>query len=99
MRSRLTGATVLPAISRREASPDADTASYSPVFIRLTISSEVPAVLVLTLQPEACSNGWTQSTFGSFDPSSAYPAQATRLTWPSPAPSDCCGLADGAAPV
>src|SRR5437879_18162 len=76
-------------MSRREASPDAETASYSPLFIRVTISSEVPATLVLTLQPVACSKGWTQSTFLSLDPSSAYPAQATRLPWPAPAPSVC----------
>src|SRR3954471_13670942 len=74
---------------RSEASPEADTASYCPVFIRVTISSDVPAILVLTLQPVAFSNGWTQSTVLSFEPSSAYPAQATRLTWPSPAPRVC----------
>src|SRR5512139_75136 len=76
-------------MSRSEASPDAETASYWPVFIRLPISSEVPATLVLTLHPVCFSNGCTQSTFLSLEPSSAYPAQATRLTCPSPAPSDC----------
>jgi hypothetical protein len=37
----LTGATSPEAISRSEASPEAETTSYSPVFISLTISSEV----------------------------------------------------------
>src|SRR4051794_29022888 len=77
-------------MSRSDASPDADTVSYWPVFIRATISSDVPAILVLTLQPVCFSNGVTQSTLGSLEPSSAYPAQATRLTWPSPCPTDCC---------
>ena len=36
-----------------------------PGFIRLTISSEVPNALTLTLQPVSFSNGVTQSTFGS----------------------------------
>src|SRR3954453_13801021 len=75
-------------MSRSVASPEAEPASYWPVFIRLTISSEVPAILELTLQPVAFSNGWTQSTVLSLEPSSAYPAQLTRLTWPSPLPSD-----------
>ena len=57
-----------------------------PVFIRLTISSEVPNVLTLTWQPVSFSNGVTQSTVGSVEPSSAYPAQATMLTWPSRVP-------------
>src|SRR4051794_13072932 len=74
-------------MSRSEASPEADTTSYSPVFISETISSEVPAIFVLTLQPVSFSKSCTQSTLGSFVPSSAYPAQAMMLTWPSPAPS------------
>ena len=67
----LTGSTSPEAISRSEASPEADTTSYWPVFIRLTMSSEVGAVLTLTLQPVASSNGVTQSTAGSVEPSSA----------------------------
>src|SRR4051794_7227341 len=74
-------------MSRSEASPEADPTSYSPVFISETISSEVPAIFVLTLQPVSFSKSCTQSTLGSFVPSSTYPAQATMLTWPSPAPS------------
>ena len=74
-------------MSRSEASPEAETTSYSPVFISVTISSEVAPTLMLTWQPVASSNGVTQSTFGSVVPSSTYPAQATKLTWPSPAPS------------
>jgi hypothetical protein len=67
----LTGAASPDAISRSEASPEAETASYWPVFMRLTISSEVPATLVLTLQPVCVSNGVTQSTDLSLEPSSA----------------------------
>src|SRR5215475_7969662 len=83
----LIGSTWPPAISRSDASPEADTTSYWPVFIRLTASSEVPNVLTVTWQPVAFSNGVTQSTFGSLLPSSAYPGQASTLTLPSPAPS------------
>src|SRR6185437_4007091 len=54
----------------------------------VTISSDVPAILVLTLHPVFRSNGVTQLTLGSLEPFSAYPAQATRLTWPSPWPSE-----------
>jgi hypothetical protein len=71
MRSVLTGATSPPAISRCVASPDADTPSYSPVCISCTISSELLPVLTFTLQPVASSNGVTQSTDGSVEPSSA----------------------------
>ena len=47
----LIGCTFLPRISRVLASPDAVTRSKPPSFISATISSEVPAVLTLTLQP------------------------------------------------
>ncbi len=67
----LTGSTSPAAISRSDASPEADTTSYSPVFIRLTASSEVPKYLTLTSQPVSSSNGVTQSTAGSVEPSSA----------------------------
>ena len=66
-----TGATSPAATRRRVASPDADTPSYWPVFIKVTISSDVLAVFVLTWQPVFFSNGVTQSTFGSVEPSSA----------------------------
>ena len=49
-------------MSRRSASPDADTMSYwppPPLAIRDTISLEEPAYLALTWQPVACSNGFT----------------------------------------
>ena len=67
----LTGATSPAAISRSEASPEADTTSYSPVFIRVTASSEVPKYLTLAWQPVSFSNGVTQSTVVSLVPSSA----------------------------
>ncbi|GAA4146127.1 hypothetical protein GCM10022416_38360 [Actinomadura keratinilytica] len=35
-------------------------------------------------------NGVTQSTRGSLEPSSAYPAHTTRLSLPSVAPIACC---------
>jgi hypothetical protein len=66
-----TGSTSPEAISRSEASPEAETTSYWPVFIRLMASSEVPNDLTLTLQPVCCSNGVTQSIFGSVEPFSA----------------------------
>ena len=57
----LIGCTRLPATSRSEASPEAVTRSKPPSFISATISSEVAAVLTLTLQPVAFSNSVTQS--------------------------------------
>lgn len=57
----LIGCTFLPTIRRSEASPEAVTRSYPPLFIRLTISSEVAAVLTLTLQPVSFSKPVTQS--------------------------------------
>ena len=71
MRSVFTGATSPPAISRRDASPEADTTSYCPDFIRLTASSEVPKYFTSTWQPVSFSNGVTQSTALSVEPSSA----------------------------
>ncbi len=67
----MTGATSPAAIRRREASPEAETVSYSPVFIRLTASSEVPKYFTVALQPVCCSKGVTQSTVLSVEPSSA----------------------------
>src|SRR3954447_19829440 len=72
---------------RSDASPEADTTSYSPVLIRLTASSEVPKYFTVAWQPVAFSNGVTQSVFGSLLPSSAYPGQARMDTAPSPLPS------------
>ncbi len=66
----LTGSTSPPAIRRRVASPDADTPSYLPVRISVTISSEVLPIFTLTLQPVSSSKSDTQSTAGSVDPSS-----------------------------
>ena len=67
------GATSPASMRRFDASPDAETPSYSPWpwVIRLYMSSEVSAVLVFTWQPVACSNGWTQSYAASSLPSSA----------------------------
>src|SRR5450432_4689076 len=76
-------------MSRKVASPDADTPSYWPVFIKVTISSEVLPTFAFTLQPVCCSNGCTQSTVLSSEPSSAYPAQTMMFSAPSPLPSDC----------
>ena len=66
----LTGSTSPPAISRSVASPDADTPSYLPVRISVTISSEVLPIFTLTWQPVSFSKSDTQSTFGSVEPSS-----------------------------
>src|SRR5262245_5459205 len=59
-----------------------------------TISSDVLPILTLTLQPVSVSNFPTQFTLGSFEPFSAYPAQAMMSSWPSPAPMDACAVAD-----
>ena len=61
IRSTLTGCTFLPATRRKEASPEAVTRSNPPWFISVTISSEVAAVLTLTLQPVSFSKAVTQS--------------------------------------
>ncbi len=66
----LIGCTRLPAISRSEASPEAVTRSKPPSFISATISSEVLAVLTLTMQPVASSNLVTQSKAASVSPRS-----------------------------
>src|SRR5690242_9431374 len=55
-----------------------------------TASSEVPKYFTLALQPVCCSNGVTQSTFGSLEPSSAYPGHARMFTEPSIVPIFCC---------
>ncbi len=68
-----TAATSPPAISRFEASPEAETPSYvepPPWRISVTISSEVSAYFTLTLQPVSFSKSVTQSKFGSLVPSS-----------------------------
>ncbi len=70
MRSVFTGTTSPAAMSRSVASPEAETLSYSPVFISCTISSEVLPILTLTLQPVSSSKPVTQSTAGSVEPSS-----------------------------
>ncbi len=51
--------TSLPRISRRLASPDADTASYWPVRISVTISSDDPPYFARTLHPVFFVNGFT----------------------------------------
>ena len=66
----LTGATSPAAIRRSVASPEAETPSYWPVRISVTISSEVLPTFVFTLQPVSASKSETQSTFGSVLPSS-----------------------------
>src|SRR5881409_48033 len=50
-------ATSPPAIRRSVASPDAETPSYSPVFMSWTISDELAPTLTVVLQPVAASNG------------------------------------------
>jgi hypothetical protein len=53
----------LPKISLRLASPEAETASYWPVRMSVTISSDEPPNFECTLQPVAFVNGVTH--FGS----------------------------------
>src|SRR6185436_6361915 len=87
MRSVLTGSTSPDPMSRRVASPEAETVSYCPVRKSWTASSEVPKVLTVTLQPDSFSKSLTQSTLGSLLPSSTYPGHARTLTSPSGVPS------------
>ena len=61
MRSVFTGETSPPAMSRRVASPDAETPSYSPVFMSWTMFAESRPTFTVTLHPLAVSNGVTQS--------------------------------------
>ena len=61
MSARLSACTLPPAMRRRLASPEAVTRSKPPSFISATISSEVAAVLTLTLQPVSFSKPVTQS--------------------------------------
>src|SRR3954469_11398175 len=77
----LTGWTFLPLIRRSEASPEAETMSYCepPWRISVTISSDEPAYLLVTLQPVCCSNGFTHCGCVS-------PSHATRLSLPAPVP-------------
>src|SRR5450631_1101554 len=95
MREVFMGSTSPAAMSRRVASPDAETVSYCPVRISWTASSEVPKVLMLTLQPEVFSHSVTQSTVLSLLPPSTYPGQASTLTDPSGVPSLLRGLSGG----
>ena len=74
------GCTSPPTIRRSAASPEADTMSYSPVRIKVTISSLVPATRELTTQPVSAVNGSTH--FGS-----TKPDQLTMFSSPSKAPS------------
>src|SRR5438093_13098610 len=71
--------TSLPRIRRRLASPEAETASYCPVRMSVTISSEEPPYLARTLQPVALVNGFTHWGW-------VYPSHAIRLRAPSPFP-------------
>src|SRR3954452_4294723 len=54
----------------------------------VTISSEVVATFAVVWQPVCFSNGLTQLTFGSVEPSSQYPAQQITESFPSPGPTD-----------
>jgi hypothetical protein len=76
IRSTLTSAASPRLIRVFEASPDADTPSYSPPpppCIRETMASEVSAALTLTFAQSALAamNGLTQSYSLTFEPSSA----------------------------
>ncbi len=86
-----TAPTSPPTISRFEASPEAETPSYtapSPCRIRVTISSELSAYVTLMSHPLSSSNGVTQSMLSnpSVVPSSVYPCQAMSSSAPSPSP-------------
>ena len=83
IRSRFSGATSPPTIRRSAASPDADTMSYSPVRIKVTISSLVPATRGFTLQPVSAVNLSVQA-------GSTKPDQLTMFSSPSNSPSSCC---------
>src|SRR6266496_104765 len=75
-------------MSRRSASPEAETRSYCPpppLAIKVTISSLDPAYLALTWQPVCCSNGFTQAGW-------AYPSHAMRLSCPSVFPVEPAGF-------
>ena len=63
IKAGFTGSTLPPLIKRSDASPEADTMSYCepPWRMRVTISSDEPAYLAVTLQPVCFSNGFTQS--------------------------------------
>src|SRR6185312_14456632 len=98
IRSTLTGCTFLPATNRSDASPEAVTRSNPPWFISVTISSEVAAVLTLTLQPVSFSKAVTQSYALSVSPRSIYPGQATISTSPSPSPIALGGSASATPP-
>src|SRR5947209_15155258 len=81
-RLTLTARTSPPRISRRLASPEAETRSYwlsPPWRISVTISFEEPAYFELTWHPVCCSNGLTHCGW-------VYPSQAITLSTPSPLP-------------
>src|SRR3954466_8783291 len=81
-RLTLTGLTSPPRMRRSDASPDADTMSYCeppPWRIRVTISSQGPSNLLLTLQPVCVSNGFTRS-------GGVMPSQETRFSLPMHVP-------------
>src|SRR5476651_244359 len=69
-------------MSRRSASPEAETRSYwppPPLFISETISLDVPAYFALTWQPVCASNSFTHS-------GCVYPSHAMMFSLPSPFP-------------
>src|SRR5262245_4664173 len=70
-------------MSRRLASPEAETMSYwppPPDVMRLNMSFDEPAYFALTLHPVCFSNGLTQS-------GCVYPSHAIRVSLPSPFPT------------
>src|SRR3954454_13730566 len=81
-RLTLTGLTSPPRMSRRLASPDADTMSDCvppPWRMRVTISSDEPPYLAETWQPVCFSKGLTHCGW-------RYPAQVMSLSLPSRGP-------------
>ena len=70
MRFVSTGARSCEATSRPVTSPEPSAPSYAPLRIIATSSSGVFATRAETWQPVARSNGVTQSTAGSLEPSS-----------------------------
>src|SRR5205085_9005224 len=85
IRLTFTGFTSPPTISRRLASPDAETRSYwpppppPPVRMSATMSFEVPASLRWILQPVCRSNGFAND-------GSEYAGHSITLSAPSPLP-------------
>src|SRR2546423_9906792 len=77
---------------RTLAFPEAETPSYCPVEIRSIMSSEVAPSFVFTLQSVCLVNRFAQDL-------SAYPAQMTRLTLPSPLALACMSCSDDPRPL